>query len=78
MIGKTRNDGERILERPVHKIVFLKESKIWLPDKDTKCQDDLTPWEDPVLLQTLCRRDCIKDIWNGETCLCKFFVFLGF
>ena len=28
LIGKTRNDGERILERPIHKIVLLKESEI--------------------------------------------------
>ena len=20
-------------------------------------------------------RDCVKDIWNGETCLCKLFMF---
>ena len=33
LIGKTRNDGERILERPIHKIILLKESKIWFPDK---------------------------------------------
>ena len=28
LIGKTQNDGERILERPVHKIILLKESEI--------------------------------------------------
>ena len=28
LVGKTRNDGERILERPVHKTVLLKESEI--------------------------------------------------
>ena len=28
LIGKTRNDGERILERPIHKIILLKESEI--------------------------------------------------
>ena len=28
LIGKTRKDGERILERPVHKVVPLKESEI--------------------------------------------------
>ena len=28
LIGKTRNDGERILERPIHKIIFLKVSEI--------------------------------------------------
>ena len=66
LIGKTQNDGERILERPVHKIILLKESEIWFPDEDAKCQDDLTSWGEPVLLQILCRRDCVKDIWNGE------------
>ena len=25
LIGKTQNDGEQILERPIHKIVLLKE-----------------------------------------------------
>ena len=28
LIGKTRNDGKRILECPIHKIIFLKESEI--------------------------------------------------
>ena len=42
LIGKTWNDGERILERPIHKIIFLKESEIWFPDEDAKCQDDLS------------------------------------
>ena len=28
LIGKNRNDGERILERPIHKIILLKESEI--------------------------------------------------
>ena len=28
LIGKTQNDGERILECPVHKIILLKESEI--------------------------------------------------
>ena len=28
LIGKTQNDGKRILERPVHKIILLKESEI--------------------------------------------------
>ena len=28
LIGKTQNDGERILEHPVHKIILLKESEI--------------------------------------------------
>ena len=27
LIGKTQNDGERIFERPVYKIVLLKESE---------------------------------------------------
>ena len=27
-IGNTQNDGERILERPVHKIILLEESEI--------------------------------------------------
>ena len=26
LVGKTRNDGEQILERPIHKIILLKES----------------------------------------------------
>ena len=28
LIGKTPNDGERMLDRPIHKIVFLKELEI--------------------------------------------------
>ena len=28
LFGKTRNDGERMIERPVYKIVLLKESEI--------------------------------------------------
>ena len=28
LIGKTRNDDERILERPIHKIILLKESEM--------------------------------------------------
>ena len=28
LIGKTRNDGKQILERPIHKIILLKESEI--------------------------------------------------
>ena len=28
LIGKTRNDGKQILECPIHKIIFLKESEI--------------------------------------------------
>ena len=66
LIGKTRNNGERILERPIHKIILLKKSEMWFPNEDAKCQDDLTFWGEPVLLKTLCRRDCVKDIWNIE------------
>ena len=28
LVGKTRNDEERMLDRPIHKIVLLKESEI--------------------------------------------------
>ena len=28
LIGKIRNDDERILERPIHKAILLKESEI--------------------------------------------------
>ena len=28
LIGKTRNDGEQILECPIHKIILLKQSEI--------------------------------------------------
>ena len=28
LVGKTQNDGERILKRPIHKIILLKESEI--------------------------------------------------
>ena len=28
LIGKTRNNGERILERPIHKIILLKKSEM--------------------------------------------------
>ena len=28
LVGKTRNDGEQMLDRPIHKIVLLKESEI--------------------------------------------------
>ena len=41
LVGKTRNDGKRILERPIHKIVLLKESEISFPNEDAKCQDGL-------------------------------------
>ena len=37
LVGMTRNDGEQILERPIHKIVLLTESEIWFPDGDAKC-----------------------------------------
>ena len=47
---KTRNDGEQILERPLHKVVLLKESETWFPDEDAKCEDGLTLWGEPVLL----------------------------
>ena len=61
MIGKTQNDGEWILECPIHKIILLKESeKWWFPNEDANCQDDLTSWGEPVLLQTLCRTHCVK------------------
>ena len=33
LIGKTKNNGEQILESPIHKIVLLKESEIWFPDE---------------------------------------------
>ena len=42
LIEKTRNDGKRILERPIHKIILLKESEISFTNEDAKCQDDLT------------------------------------
>ena len=36
--GKTRSgQDEQILERPIHKIVLLKESEVRFPDE--KCQD---------------------------------------
>ena len=28
LVGKTQNDGERMLDCPIHKIVLLKESEI--------------------------------------------------
>ena len=28
LVGKTRSDGERMLDRPIHKTVLLKESEI--------------------------------------------------
>ena len=36
LVGKTQNDGERMLDCPIHKIVLLKESDIWFPDEDAK------------------------------------------
>ena len=60
LIGKTRNDGERILERAIHKIILLMESEIWFPDEDVTCQDDLISWGEPVLLQSLFRTDWVK------------------
>ena len=42
LIEKTQNDGKRILERPIHKIILLKESEISFTNEDAKCQDDLT------------------------------------
>ena len=50
LIGKTGNDGEWILEHPIHKILLLKESEIWFPNEDTKCQHDLTSSGEQVLL----------------------------
>ena len=47
LIEKTGSDGQRILERPIHKVILLKESEIWFPDEDAKCQDDLTSWGEP-------------------------------
>ena len=42
LIEKTRNDGKRILERPIHEIILLKESEISFTNEDAKCQNDLT------------------------------------
>ena len=42
LVGKTRNDKERTLERPIHKIVLSKKLEIRFPDEDGKCQDGLT------------------------------------
>ena len=28
LVGNTQNDGERMLDRPIHKIVLLKKSEI--------------------------------------------------
>ena len=42
LVGKTRNDGELMLDHPIHKIVLLKESETRFPDEDAKCQDGLT------------------------------------
>ena len=42
LVGKTRNDGERMFDCPIHKIVLLKESEISFPDEDATCQDGLT------------------------------------
>ena len=65
LTGKTLNDGEQILKHPVHKIILLKESEIWFPNEDAKCQDDLISWGEPVLLQTLSRTDCVKTfVWR--------------
>ena len=69
LIGKTQNDGERILERPVHKIILLKESEIWFPDEDAKCQDDLTSWGEPVLLQALMEERLCKGHLKGRVLL---------
>ena len=64
LVGKTRNDGEQIIECLLHKILLLKESEIWFPNKDGKCQDGLTSWGEPVVS---CYRHCV-----GETVLKTF------
>ena len=53
LVGKTWNDGKRILERLIHKVVLLKYSEIRLPDEDAKGQDGLTSWEEPVVIDTM-------------------------
>ena len=53
LIRKTQNDGERIFERPVYKIVLLKESEFWFPGEDAKCQDGLISCSEPVVIDTV-------------------------
>ena len=53
LVGKTQNDEERMLDCSIHKIVLLKESEIWFPDEDAKCQDGLTSWGEPVVIDTM-------------------------
>ena len=53
LVGKTWNDGKRILERLIHKVVLLKYSEIRLPDEDAKGQDRLTSWEEPVVIDIM-------------------------
>ena len=53
LVGKTRNDGEWIPEHSVNKIALLKESEIWFSDEDAKCQDGLTSWGVPVVIDTV-------------------------
>ena len=53
LFGKTRNDGERMIERPVYKIVLLKESEIWFPGEDAKCQDGLISCGERVAIDTV-------------------------
>ena len=75
LIGKTRNDGEGILERPIHKIILLKESEMWFPEEDDR---DVSRWFDILrgasVATNICRTDRLcNNIWMKSTTLWKLY-----
>ena len=65
-------DG-RVLERPIHKIVLIKEVEVWFPDEEIWCQDGLTTWWEPVVIASQEERHCSDPIRSRlvfASCFC--------
>ena len=57
--------GEWVLERPIHKIPLIKEVHFWFPDKEIRCQDGLTTWEEPVFIDSKEERPSWWSRWSS-------------
>ena len=66
--------GKRVLERPMRKTLSVKEAEVRFPNNDMQCQDGLTTWGEPVVIDSIEERYCFEHN-DGKTCLCKLLVF---
>ena len=60
--------GEQVLGWAIHKIVLIKEVEVWFPHEEIWCQDELTTWGEPVVIDFKKEKHCFLPN-EGNTCL---------